>query len=180
MSRKQYTLVVASAIIAGLIGGMVSGQMFEARPLPYENIIRAEAFELVDADGNIYAELKPSNQGPALRMFDGKGSTADQWVGSLGGASAAGLYLISSKYHSIKLKAREGEAMVDLQGINDSGMRLCGAKYGPYISLFDEQGDVLWSAPGTQSGRAIEEPIEEPIEESIRHLRTFNSGSAPY
>jgi hypothetical protein len=80
MNRKQYILMVALVSVFGLIGGALSSKLFmtksassEKRP-QNEEIIRAEAFELVDDNGNRCAELKRFRGEPRLRMLNGKGA----------------------------------------------------------------------------------------------------------
>ncbi|MCD6600120.1 MAG: hypothetical protein J7L19_06090 [Dehalococcoidia bacterium] len=61
MKRRQYLLLVGLTIIAGLVGGAVSNQVFMARPAlaqgkkQYEKVITAEQFLVVDKDGKTRA-----------------------------------------------------------------------------------------------------------------------------
>jgi len=63
MKSKQYGLMVILALIAGLIGGMVSSQLFTGKPvfaqkksIP-QKAVAAEEFLLVDKDGNLRASF---------------------------------------------------------------------------------------------------------------------------
>jgi hypothetical protein len=172
MVGKEYTMMGVIALFAGLIGGALSSQLFVDESLPHGKIVRAEAFELVDKQGNIYAELKRSDRGAQLKLFDKLGSSIDLWVDHLSGTSTSGLSLVSPKGHFIKLKARDGEPVIDLHGAKDSSMRLCITKYGPQVLLFNEEGTVLWSAPETQKEGLIEKSEEKAIEEPIRQFRS--------
>ena len=61
MSRKQHSLTVVLALIAGLVGGVISSEFFMGR-LVYaekkptqEKVVRAEKFELVDKNNKVVA-----------------------------------------------------------------------------------------------------------------------------
>jgi hypothetical protein len=61
--NRQHTSTVILALIAGLVGGMVSSQFFvkqlvvDKKKPPHEKVIRAEKFEVVDSDGKLRAVL---------------------------------------------------------------------------------------------------------------------------
>lgn len=61
MTRKQYAFAFASMVMAGFLGGLMSGRIFTAQPIlaqaTHEKMIRAERFELVDKNGRVLAEL---------------------------------------------------------------------------------------------------------------------------
>jgi hypothetical protein len=132
MKRKRYSLIVVLALIAGFLGGMVSSQMpmiktaFAGKTDLAKKVVKAERFELVDAKGNMYAELKVSERGPQLRMLDGKGSAIDLFIDHPGGEPRAGLFLISPKSHSIKLETTDS---------------------GTHMVFTDEKGGIIWSKP---------------------------------
>ncbi len=63
MKRKQYLLLVALTVVAGLIGGAVSNCVFVTRSAIaqeteyHKKVVTAEEFRLVDKSGNVYAVL---------------------------------------------------------------------------------------------------------------------------
>jgi len=90
MNRTQYSLVIAAAIIFSMIGGALSTHLFTANPIhaaeiklkgqgkgPTTNIIKAQRFELVDAQGKACAVLSRRADGtPQLVLLDKKGSVS--------------------------------------------------------------------------------------------------------
>jgi hypothetical protein len=71
MSRKQHTLIVVPALIAGLVGGVISSQFFMRQPVLVEKIIRAEKFELVNKNGEVMTELE-HDEGTTLLTINSK------------------------------------------------------------------------------------------------------------
>jgi hypothetical protein len=62
VKTKQFAVIVFVALIGGIIGGIVSNQIFSenfafAQNEKPQKVLRAEKFELVDDEGNIRAEL---------------------------------------------------------------------------------------------------------------------------
>jgi len=90
MNKRQYAVMLALAVVAGLLGGMVSNFLFVGTPVfaqktpQVAEVIRAGRFEVVDKDGKVRAllSLVDGEPGLLLRDKDGKGG-----VGlALGGA----------------------------------------------------------------------------------------------
>ena len=91
MNRRQYSQIVILALIAGLVGGIVSNQFLMGQPfLPEKNglqekVIRAESFEVVDQEGEVLARLRQdAGIGAALEFVDGDGTTYMELSGGLG------------------------------------------------------------------------------------------------
>jgi hypothetical protein len=66
MSKKQYSLMLVLALVAGLVGGVVSSQFFigksafaEKKAKP-QKVIEAQEFRLVDKEGKTRAMLGPT------------------------------------------------------------------------------------------------------------------------
>lgn len=63
MGRKQSFLIVALALVAAVIGGAVSSQLFNCKPVfaqkkeKPQKLVVAEEFRMVDKDGNVLAVL---------------------------------------------------------------------------------------------------------------------------
>ena len=76
MNRKQYLLLVVLAIIAGFIGGALSGRIFTARETKgYEKVVSAEQFRLVDEKGDLIARTGTigARTEPSLILYDKDG-----------------------------------------------------------------------------------------------------------
>src|SRR5437899_11972053 len=67
--RKESVVVLAAAMVAGLIGGAVSERWSAAgaagakEPGRSAKVVKAEAFELVDRDGKVRAKLSMKENG---------------------------------------------------------------------------------------------------------------------
>jgi hypothetical protein len=80
MSKKQYSLLVIMAVVAGLAGGVVSSQfvsgqtVFAEKETKPQKVVEAEELRLVDKKGEIHATFKVNNEtGTAeLRLVDSK------------------------------------------------------------------------------------------------------------
>ena len=77
MNKKQCSLMVVVALFAGLVGGIVSSQLFMGQPIfaqaarQDEQVVVAGEFGLVDKQGKTRAVLKFSpGTGPILAMID--------------------------------------------------------------------------------------------------------------
>lgn len=80
MSRKQYSLIVLLALVAGFVGGVISSQIFVSRPIfpqkepKPQKVVVAKKFRLVDERGVVRAALGLTAKGqPGLGLLDKKG-----------------------------------------------------------------------------------------------------------
>ena len=77
MDRRQYLLLVVSAFLAGLVGGVVSGWIFIAawQPEQQDRVITAEEFRLVDEEGSVMVRtgIDVIRGQPSLLPFDKTG-----------------------------------------------------------------------------------------------------------
>lgn len=75
MNKKRYTLILLLAVIAGLLGGVISSSF--TRLLPHHaKVIKAERFVVVDEDGQTRAKLALKHKTkPCLSLLDRDGQT---------------------------------------------------------------------------------------------------------
>ena len=84
MATKQYSLMIAIALIAGLVGGVVSSQFIGGQPAfarktaYFKKVIEAEELRLVDKNGKTRAFLgfgeAPMNEGqPRFELYGNRG-----------------------------------------------------------------------------------------------------------
>ena len=82
MNKKQYSLMLVLALVAGLVGGVVSSQFLMGQPAFAEKksnpvkVVESEEFRLVDKDGRTRAFLgfghSPTNRGQPRFELHGK------------------------------------------------------------------------------------------------------------
>jgi hypothetical protein len=76
MSKQQYGGVLVVAMVAGLVGGMVSnwfliGSFVFAQKAPrHEKVLQAERFEVIDQDGKFHAVLGATRQGDVSLLLN--------------------------------------------------------------------------------------------------------------
>lgn len=77
MNRKQYSLIVVLALVAGLVGGVFSSQYFIGVPVfaqkTSQDVIKAKEFRLLDNQGRTRAALGTHEQGVVFGMTDNNG-----------------------------------------------------------------------------------------------------------
>lgn len=93
MSTKHQICLIAMAFMAGILGGALSQRLWSApalaaKPAAPPKLLRAQRFELVDAKGTVYADLRHDENGTGLFFFDGKGFSR---VGLVHNKQTAGL-----------------------------------------------------------------------------------------
>jgi hypothetical protein len=79
MSKKQYSLMIVLALVAGLVGGVVSSQFLMGQPAFAEKkakpqkVIEAQEFRLVDKDGKTRAFLGINRGQPRFELHGKRG-----------------------------------------------------------------------------------------------------------
>ena len=79
MDKKQYIMTVVLAVVAGLVGGVVSSWLFLGAPVfaqktpQVAEVIRAERFWVVDQDEKLRAALSLVAGEPSLFLYDKNG-----------------------------------------------------------------------------------------------------------
>lgn len=121
MSRSRDALMVMVALVAGLVGGVVSSELLRGTPIFVQKapqlgkVLQAERFEVVDQAGKTLAALGTAPDGsPNLTLFDQAG----------------------------KLRAALGHAKLEAIGTGATENRAVSS-----LVLFDKDGKVLWEAP---------------------------------
>ena len=132
MNKKQYSLMLVLALVAGLVGGVVSSQFLMGQPAFAEKkskplkVVESEEFRLVDKDGKTRAFLgfghSPINRGQPRFELHGK----------------AGFPLAVLGVSSLMTEQERME-----------GERSLRHPRRPIFSLvlFNEKGKVIWRAP---------------------------------
>lgn len=160
MNRKQYITAIIFALAGGIIGGVISNLLlsgltaFAKKPPPrHLETIGAEKFAVIDGDGNVRAVLGMIKQEPALMLFGREGSRPKLMIFddkqcrielALGPSGEPSLYLFDGKS---TLRTAVGAVTIQL---SETGK----AKNLPSaMAIFDEEGNVLWSAPDSAPNR---------------------------
>ena len=130
--RKESVVVLAAALVAGLIGGALSerwaaGTAGAKEPSRQARVVKAAAFELVDTDGKVRAKLGMKENG---------------WVG---------LTLTDEKGRPRALLnvAPDGNPTLLLNDQDGKGHAMFGLSEGGQYGLFfmNKKGEIIWSAP---------------------------------
>ena len=154
MNRKLYLMTIIFALTGGIIGGVISNQFLPglaafAKKSPYKHleVIGAEKFVVTDTEGNVRAVLGMIKEEPVLMMFGRYGSQPRLMIFdhkscraelSLRPNGEPSLNLFDEK--SI-LRASVGAVTIKLPETGKT-KNLSSA-----MAVFDEKGNVLWSAP---------------------------------
>ena len=78
MSSRQFLLLVALTVVAGLVGGAVSNWVLVSatgETKQYEKVVAAQEFRLVDEEGALVARTGPVGNWdePSLTLLDSRG-----------------------------------------------------------------------------------------------------------
>ena len=126
MTKKQYSLVLLSALLAGLVGGTLTSQFLTGQPAfagkmaESRKMVVAEEFRLVNKKGEVLSTWGMYAGGPGMVLF------------SKGGEYRAVFSLTSPEEGPILTLADKGGPYRTIMGL--------GAERQPYIALRDEEG----------------------------------------
>ena len=143
MNTKRDVLMVGVALVAGLVGGMVSswvltGRPVSAQPTPKQaKVIRAESFEVVDKDGKVRAMFGMGEVGePVLGLLD-KDSEPHAELGLVQGEPTL-------RFADKDGKSRATFGYIELKNQRTGSVEKRSASS---LVLFGEDGEVIWQAP---------------------------------
>jgi len=164
MNRKQHTLTIVLSLVAGLVGGVVSTQLFMGQPVfaekkpTHQKVLRAERFELVDKEGFVWGKLEQMADGGVISInFKSKGASfanlclADTLaVVGLGTPTIGTInFTVDENGSQLRLFNQDNKLGAVFGSIDLKIPRTGEIIKRPISSivLFDEDENVLWKAP---------------------------------
>jgi len=137
VNTKQFSLVLVTVFIAGLLGGVAAGTLFP-RPSRIAKVLKAERFEVVDKDGEPRALLGVLSSGePGLQLYDrDENGRIDL---SLKANGRPGLELSD---RNARVRAALGSTEIVVPDTGQVERRQVSS-----VVLFDQDGKVLWQVP---------------------------------
>jgi hypothetical protein len=138
---KRVGLGLVAAIMAGLVGGMVSvwlfdkGVAFARKGSKEKQVVTAEDFHLVDGSGRLRGALFVSAKGePGFALFDKEGKDRILLMLNADGSAAIELHDEAGESRARLALAKEGKPTLSLVG-------------DPAVMLLDNKEKSLWKAP---------------------------------
>ena len=174
MTKKQYSLMLVLALVAGLVGGVVSSRFLVVQPVFAENeikpakIIAAEKFLLMDENGKIRAILGPTqtDKGVTLAFFDesglfrggiypdgmmvldDKGKPRIMLVLNDDDTVRLELYGESDKHSATLMLSENGFPGLKLTDDNEKSSAFLGVSpQGDAFMALEKKGKLIWHAP---------------------------------
>jgi len=144
VGKKRYCLLVMLALVSGLVGGMISGQLLIDRPAfaGTENIITAEKFVLADKGGvrGLWATDKDGNVSLTMKSTVGEivliAGDQENLLRIVAGGGTVGLHVEDTKAGLFLIdRNRRKRAEIALEGLTVKS------------KLMGNAGQVLWNAP---------------------------------
>lgn len=169
MKQKQSMTTIILSLIAGLVGGMIScwffiGQaVFAEKKVTHEKVVRAERFEVVDELGNALGAFSNLN-GNAFIELETKNSKGKTWlypwlvslyhdnemIGTMIAAGNMSLYdpgLDHKHRNGIQLIGNSPSIVLKQDGKERIEFKVSEIRAPSSLVLFNEKGNVVWSAP---------------------------------
>ena len=166
MHRRDYYNVVVVALLAGLIGGMISGGLFSPEDVTAKEkprrlkILEAEGFRLVDPSGRTRAVLQTVADGSVgLVMVSKEGVVRSAFGVEANGNVVLDLKDEKSQSHATVSVTSAGNPSLTLLDKNRAGGAFLGEGTIPFSNLIVEErpagslilankdGRVVWRAP---------------------------------
>jgi hypothetical protein len=137
MNKWQFITVVAVALVAGLIGGVISDRVAKATG---KKVIEAEEFRVVDKAGKVRASLNADEVASALILYDANGEPRAT-IGVIKHKSLLALYDVNSKQRA-NIGADNDSSTLSFFDDNGKPRAIIGAiKNNPAVELYDAEGD---------------------------------------
>lgn len=154
MTRKQYLMILVLTLAGGLIGGVISNQFLPELPVfatespPGQlETIGAEKFVVTDTEGNVRAVLGLIDDKPTLMMF-GRTNSLPRILIFDSEYCRAEIALDPTGEASFNLFSDKGELRTAIGAVRIKASKTGEIrKLAPSLIFFDEQGQVVWSAP---------------------------------
>ena len=144
-AKRRNRLLLAVVLLAAIV--MTAGI---ARR---ENVIKANAFVLLDENGKTRAALDVGKDGPKLGLYDENGKLR---AGLSVGKDGSGLALSdeNEKRRAGLAVVKEGPGLILADENEKPRVGLGVSKDGPRLELFDEKGEVAWAVDQRQKQEA--------------------------
>lgn len=162
MNRVRWPVVVVAACLVVTVAAVA----YAAGKVSAPKVLRAQKFELVDAEGVVRASLSMDYVGPSLQLVDASGQrcvelfviddptgqhTSTMGLTFWGWGKRAPMGLRSSRENGTSVWLRDGEGNLRASlGTTDLETTRTGATQKTAESslvLFDKEGKVMWQAP---------------------------------
>ncbi|HGE70750.1 TPA: hypothetical protein ENX78_07945 [Candidatus Poribacteria bacterium] len=145
MNRKQYIVLLSSAIIAGLLGGLISGYIFSektviAQEAPQTStLLQAEQIRLVGSDGKILAVLavSPDTREPFFAIYSRKDDKYRAMIDIFDGGPRLVLRDVTGQ---TRVTLGATEVVNKPKGILEK-------RAVSSLTFFNSNGELIWSAP---------------------------------
>ncbi len=145
--KLKWAMVIAvpCLLVAVAAAAWAAGQAKVSAP----EVIRAQSFELVDAEGRVQAKLAVHKDGPGLILFDHGGKVRAMLAVDKNGVPMLGLLDEKASIRAAVSVPTEGDAGLVLPNQPGRGgaMLAVDKDGGPVLILLGKDGKMLWEAP---------------------------------
>lgn len=142
MNRKQYIILLVSAVIAALLGGLLSGYIFSEKSVIAQEtgtMLQAEQFRLVDKNGKILAVLaiSPDTREPFFAIYSKHDDKYRAMIDIFNGGPRLVLRDVTGQ---TRVTLGATEVVNKPKGILEK-------KAVSSLIFFNSNGEMIWSAP---------------------------------
>ena len=167
MTERRDILMILLALVAGLVGGVVSSQFLVGQPAfaKKENnplkVIEAQEFRVLGEDGKVYARLSSKWPGenhpwPHLAILDAEGDTRILLKLSYPSQFPKKPWLMLQMYgvggHNLELTELPGQGgrLTFYSNETKEKIKICADDSGPYLELYDKNGNFRCTLGATE------------------------------